>query len=504
MLDPGSGTDIMCRAFADKHNIGTSKTDGIRLRYGDGKESFTNTISTIKKVAIQDVKFNEQFYINPHDLPGVDIILGMSFMDKYRAEIRYPTEVGTQDLPHVWFPGGKQMHTKYSLLGGAAVDCQYISTSEAYTFLQDEQRRNKSLADVEMYAISIQKEMEMKGQINAGSGSKKQIKEIRLQQLVDRYADILREELPLDEVHARPNQTFHEIPLVDGAHPAKTRPIPVSGPKLEIMHEMITNLVKTGVLEKGDLQSPWGAPILLLRKAGNRPGLSNAYRLVCDYRALNAVSKKASWTPPTIKDMLDDLVGCTWFSKTDATSGFYQQPIHPADREKATFRIRNKDGHLEAYQFTVSSLGLQGCPASYQAFMEKVVAGIKGIAVYLDDTICFTKTLDEHLLALEAVFERFRTNKVYLHPLKCEFGVRELEYLGLKVSKNRLQVADAKVEAVKAYRTPDSYPALQRFLGFANYLKDFVPHYAEKIACLTDLLKGGVKKRKLIYMDATM
>ena len=499
MLDPGSGTDIMCRSFAEKNGVKTSRSDGIRLKYGDGKDSFTNMITTPKRVAIQDVKFDEEFYVNPHELPGVDIILGMSFMDKFRAEIRYPTEKGDQDLPYVWFPGNKKMYTKYHLLGGAAVDCQCISTTEAYAFLQEEQRRNKSLVDVEVYAVSVQKEMEMKGRIDASTATIKDIKEPRLQALVEQYKDIFREDLPLEEVHGRVEQSFHEIPLEDGAHPLKMRPIPVSGPKLEIMHEMIAKLVKNGVLEKGDLQSPWGSPILLLRKAGNRPGLSNAYRLVCDYRALNAVSKKPNWSPPTIKDMLDDLVGCTWFSKTDATSGFYQQPILPEDRDKTTFRIRGKDGRLEAYRFTVSSLGLAGCPASYQTFMEKVVAGIKGIAVYLDDTICFTKTLDEHVIALEAVFKRFRTHKVYLHPLKCEFGVHELEYLGLRVSKNRLQVAEAKVEAVKAYRTPDSYPALQRFLGFANYLKDFVPHYAEKIACLTDLLKGGVKKRKFTW-----
>ena len=56
-----------------------------------------------------------------------------------------------------------------------------------------------------------------------------------------------------------------------------------------------------------------------------------------------------------------------------------------------------------------------------------------------------------------------------------------------------------KIAAVKEYRVPDSYPALQRFLGFANYLKDFVPKYASKIACLTDLLKGGTKKRKFTW-----
>ena len=154
-------------------------------------------------------------------------------MDRFRAEIRYPTEVGEQDLPFVWFPGGRKMFTKDHIMSGGAVDCQYVSITEAYQFLQEEQRRNKSLEDVEVFAISVQKEMEMKGSIGSTPATKKVSCEPRIQEVVDRYADIFREDLPLAEVHGREDQSFHEIPLTEGAHPAKMRPIPVSGPKLD-------------------------------------------------------------------------------------------------------------------------------------------------------------------------------------------------------------------------------------------------------------------------------
>ena len=71
----------------------------------------------------------------------------------------------------------------------------------------------------------------------------------------------------------RENPTYHTIPLVDGATPVKVPPIPVSADKLDIMRSLIAELVKIQVLEKGNLNSPWVAPVLLLRKAGNRPGL---------------------------------------------------------------------------------------------------------------------------------------------------------------------------------------------------------------------------------------
>ena len=98
--------------------------------------------------------------------------------------------------------------------------------------------------------------------------------------------------------------------------------------------------------------------------------------------------------------------------------------------------------------------------------------------------------------------KHLQENKVYLHPMKCSFGKQEMEYLGLKISHNRIQIADDKKAALQEYEVPTSYPALQRFLGFANYLNSFIPQYSSKTAVLTDLLTGGNKKKKFIWTAA--
>ena len=365
-----------------------------------------------------------------------------------------------------------------------------------YSSLSEELKTCGSLEDIEFYKISVQKEMEVNGEIPSAPKTPKPIHP-DIQKLLDKY-DIMRTEVPMKDILERPDPTYHTIPLVDGAEPVKKRPISHSDPKTQIIQALIQEFVNQGQVEPGNLNSPWGAPVILLRKAGNRPGLTNAWRLVSDYRGLNAITQKSTWAPPSIRDIMDDLVGARYFSKTDCVGGFYQLPIHPNDKEKTTFRIRTNKG-MEAYQFTVSSLGLQGCPASYQSFMEKVVSGITGIHVYLDDVVFFSNTWEEHLKVLDEAFERFAKHKVYLHPLKCEFGVQEMEYLGLKVSKNRIQISEEKIAALKAYKVPDSHQALHRFLGFTNYLCAFIENYASKSAVLTNLLAGGAKKRKFVW-----
>ena len=501
LYDQGSGSQIMSKGFAEKNDLRTRKMPiAYRLRYGNSSSSVTDQETEPRTIHIGTLFFKETFLINPHTLPGIDIILGKSFQDRVKCETRYPSQGRVPfGKAFVQFPSGECIYTHDDLLGGTDIDIQYIDSGEAYTFLKEEMRTNRSLEDIEFYKISVQKEAQMNGEIPSPEATVKPIHP-DIQKLLDKH-DILRTSVPMEEIMARPNQTYHTIPLVEGAEPVKIRPISHSDPKLQTIQALIQELVNTGVVEGTNLNSPWGAPVLLMRKAGNRPGLSNSWRLVCDYRGLNAITKRATWSPPNIRDIMDDLVGCRYFSKTDCVGGFYQLPIHPDDKDKTTFRIRTSNG-MEAYRFNVSSLGLQGCPASYQTFMETVVGGLTGVHVYLDDIVYFSKTWEEHLHILDKAFERMAINKVFLHPLKCEFGVEEMEYLGLKLSKNRIQVADDKIAALQTYKVPDSHQALHRFLGFTNYLSAFVKNYAGTVAVLTDLLGGGATRRKFVWTQS--
>ncbi|KAL0451351.1 UNVERIFIED_CONTAM: Transposon Ty3-G Gag-Pol polyprotein [Sesamum latifolium] len=66
------------------------------------------------------------------------------------------------------------------------------------------------------------------------------------------------------------------------------------------------------LLEKGFIQpstSPWGAPVLFVKKK------DGSMRLCVDYRQLNRVTVKNKYPLPRIDDLLDQLKGATTFSK---------------------------------------------------------------------------------------------------------------------------------------------------------------------------------------------
>ncbi|CAI7870310.1 unnamed protein product [Closterium sp. NIES-54] len=75
---------------------------------------------------------------------------------------------------------------------------------------------------------------------------------------------------------------------------------------------------------------------------------------------------------------------------------------------------------------------------------------------------------------------------------KCEIFQDRLEFLGHVISKAGVEIDPKKLDTVKAWHPPTNITELQSFLGFANYVRRFVPDMARLTDPLTDLLGKGV------------
>ena len=78
--------------------------------------------------------------------------------------------------------------------------------------------------------------------------------------------------------------------------------------------------------------SPWGAPLIFVKKKDEIP------RLYIDYRQLNKMTIKNKYPLPHIDDLFDQLRGATIFSKIDLRSGYHQVRIKDEDIFKTSFR----------------------------------------------------------------------------------------------------------------------------------------------------------------------
>ena len=120
-----------------------------------------------------------------------------------------------------------------------------------------------------------------------------------------------------------------------------------------------------------------------------------------DYRQLNSNTILDAYPLPRIDDLTSRLNGATVFSKIDLNNAYHQIPVDPNDQFKTAFTCR-----YGTYQFKVMPFGLCNAPSTFQRVMNTVFFKLldKGVVIYLDDILVYSKSVEEHQRLLNEVF----------------------------------------------------------------------------------------------------
>ncbi|XP_048619942.1 uncharacterized protein LOC125590420 [Brassica napus] len=188
------------------------------------------------------------------------------------------------------------------------------------------------------------------------------------------------------------------------------------------------------LLDKGFIRpsvSPWGAPVLFVKKK------DGSFRLCIDYRGLNMVTVKNKYPLPRIDELLDQLRGVKWFSKIDLASGYHQIPVAQDDIRKTAFRTRY--GH---YEFVVMPFGLTNAPAAFMKMMNGIFQEYldEFVIIFIDDILVYSKTKEDHERHLWAVLQRLRDQKLFAKLSKCSFSQKTIGFFGHTVSDEGVSV----------------------------------------------------------------
>ena len=302
-----------------------------------------------------------------------------------------------------------------------------------------------------------------------------------LRALLRKYAHVSPAELP-GFPPDRGEGTQHVIQLVPGAQPPAPRRYRLSPRERQEVEDHVAKLLKKGFAQPSN--SPFGAPILFVPKP------DGSLRLVVDYRALNKLTIKDKYPLQRIDDLLDRLTGARVFSALDLTQGYYQLRIAPEDVPKTAFTT-----HVGLYEYKVLPMGLSNAPSAFQRAMDKIFrpcidAGF--VCVYLDDILIYSKTAEEHLQHLEAVFKVLEQNQLYIRMFKCTFNATEVKFLGHIVGNDQVKPDPKKVAAVESWAVPTNIHELRAFLGLVNYFSKYIEKHAALARPLTELLRKWV------------
>ena len=109
----------------------------------------------------------------------------------------------------------------------------------------------------------------------------------------------------------------------------------------------------------------------------------------------------------------------------------------------------------------------------------------------MDDIVVKSKRGEEHFHVMRKVFERCRTFKLRMNPLKCTFGVSSGKFLGFLVHSRGIDVDSAKAMAIATMKSLATVNELKSFLGKVSYIRRFIPVLASITSAFTKLLKKG-------------
>ena len=223
----------------------------------------------------------------------------------------------------------------------------------------------------------------------SGSGSVCLSHDCQLDGLVSKHRDLFDRQLGLLKgIKAH-------VELVEGAKPVYTKLYRVRyalRPKVELE---FGKLKKAGVISPVT-SSNRATGVVVVPKKNGAIGLCGNYKTT-----VNPQFKTVFPSNINIDDILADLAGGVKFSKLDLANAYNEMEVLEESRECLTIATHNVLFRENRLVF-----GITTAPAIWQNAIEKVLQGLPGVKVYIDDILVSGRTESEHLIHLGRVFER--------------------------------------------------------------------------------------------------
>jgi hypothetical protein len=159
------------------------------------------------------------------------------------------------------------------------------------------------------------------------------------------------------------------------------------------------------------------------------------------------------------------------------------------DEWKTTFKAK-----FGLYEWLVMPVGLTNAPSTFMRLMNEVLHSFIGkfVIVYFDDILIYSKSLDEHIEHLHAIFGALREARLFANLEKCTFCTDRVAFLGYVVTPQAIEVDEVKIEAINSWPIPATLAQLQSFLVLVGFYRCFMRDFSTIAAPLNDLTKKGV------------
>ena len=270
-----------------------------------------------------------------------------------------------------------------------------------------------------------------------------------------------------------------KIQLKEGITPYHcTQPYSIPQSELAVTKEEIDRQCKIGLLVPC-YDTEWGMPMFTRKKK------DGTIRTVDDLRMLNKAIRRVQYPLPKIQNIFHRRRGYKFMTKIDISMQYYTMYL---DEDSTWYCVLVTP--FGKYRRTVLPMGLVNSPSWAQATMEEIFQDMKNkIEIYIDDIAIFSETYEDHMQTIHTVLTRLQAAGFTVNPLKCEWAVKETDFLGFWMTPTGLRPWQKKVDAIHNLAVPKTLKQLRSFIGLVNFYRLFWKSRAHIMAPLTALTK---------------
>ena len=209
-------------------------------------------------------------------------------------------------------------------------------------------------------------------------------------------------------------------------------------------------------------------------------------RLCVDYKALNNITIKNSYSLSLISKLQDRLQEAQWFIKFDILEAFNRIRIKEENEWKTAFRIR-----LKHYEYLIMSFDLTNASATFQTFINNVLRRYldQFVIIYLNNILIYSKIKEEHMQHVRKILQALKKADLRIKREKSEFHVQSVSFLEFIITNEELKMNSKKVKAVISWSRSTNKTETRSLLDFLTYYRKFIKRFSKIVSLITNLTK---------------